>query len=65
MLMPEEVVLSLKFTRTTVFVQYAIQYLTKQLNQMQIQEVTKVFFALTRKKDALSFTGDDKQDQDL
>lgn len=63
--MPEEVVLSLKLTRTNIFVEYAISYLKKQLNDMQIQEVAKVFFALTRKKDALSYSGDSKHDQEL
>lgn len=53
MLMPEEVVLALKLTQGNVFAKNAQTYLTSQLNQMEMQEATKIFFALTQKKGAL------------
>lgn len=56
MLMPEEVVLSLKLTRGNVLSEPAMTYLTSQLNEMEIQEATKVFFALSQKSGALNLT---------
>ena len=57
--------LALRVSRSTVFVKHAMQYLKLQLNDMQIQEVAKVFFALSRKKGALDLTGNPKHDQDV
>ena len=36
-----------------------MSYLTSQLNQMEVQEAAKVFFALTQKKNALALTTPD------
>ena len=63
MLMPEEVIMSLKFSRSKVFVPFAMKYLTNELGQMQIQEATRIFFALTQKNGALDLTGDAKSDK--
>ena len=54
MLMPEEVILALKLTKGNVFVPRAMTYLTTQLNEMEMQEASKLFFALTQKRGALS-----------
>ena len=59
MLMPEEVILSIKLTQGPVFARPAMTYLMTQLNDMEVQEATKVFFALTQKRGALSIKGAD------
>ena len=53
--------LALKLTHGGVFSKLAMTYLTSQLNLMETQEATKIFFALTQKKGALVLTDVDGQ----
>ena len=56
MLLPEEVILSLKLTQGKVFCKPAMSYITGNLNMMEMQEATKLFFALSQKPGALKLT---------
>ena len=64
MLMPEEVLLALKLSRSAVFAKPTMAYLTSQLNMMEVQEAAKIFFALTQKRGALSIK-DSRGEYDL
>ena len=45
--MPEEIILAIQLTKSSYFNEKAIDYVTAQLNDMEVQEVSSIFSAIT------------------